>query len=31
MTKNKELKKLQRTANKYVQKLNNNILNDDLW
>lgn len=31
MTKNKELKKLQRAANKYVQKLNDNILNDDLW
>ena len=31
MTKNKELKKLQRTINKYVQRLNDNILNDDLW
>lgn len=31
MTKNKELKKLQRIVNKYVQELNDNILNDDLW
>lgn len=31
MTKNKELKKLQRAVNKYVQELNDNILNDDLW
>lgn len=31
MTKNKELKKLQRATNKYVQELNNNIFNDDLW
>ena len=31
MTKNKELKKLQRAVNKYVQGLNDNILNDDLW
>lgn len=30
MTKNKELKKLQRAVNKYVQGLNDNILNDDL-
>ena len=27
----KELKKLQRAVNKYVQELNDNILNDDLW
>lgn len=31
MRKNKELKKLQRTVNKYVQNLNDSILNDDLW
>lgn len=31
MTKNKELKKLQRAVNKYIQELNDNILNDDLW
>ena len=31
MRKNKELKKLQRAVNKYVQELNDSILNDDLW
>lgn len=31
MRKNKELKKLQRAVNKYIQELNDSILNDDLW